>query len=118
MKKILKFGCLGTIGFAVLIVILVVIAGGASKSTGSTGQTRAVSASQNVTQANNKAANQDQSVTTSIPEATVAPTPIPSVGQDVTVDEMRWKMITAEDLGKTLKSNNQFIKDKSTSGRF
>jgi hypothetical protein len=31
---------------------------------------------------------------------------------------VRWKVIEAVDLGKTLKSDNQFVKDKTTSGRF
>jgi hypothetical protein len=56
------------------------------------------------------------------PEPTVAPAPTAApttyaLGQDVQVDEVRWKLIAAADLGTTLKSTNTFIKDKTTSGR-
>jgi hypothetical protein len=40
------------------------------------------------------------------------------VGQDVQVDEVRWKIVAAEDAGQTLKSDNEFIPAKKTSGRF
>ena len=40
------------------------------------------------------------------------------VGEDVQVDEVRWKILEASDLGKTLKAKDQFTKDKTTSGRF
>jgi len=41
-----------------------------------------------------------------------------AVGQDVQVDQVRWKITAAEDVGETLKSDNQFTPDKQTSGRF
>lgn len=41
-----------------------------------------------------------------------------TIGQDVQVDEIRWKIIEAIDQGQTLQSNNQFIDDITTSGRF
>jgi hypothetical protein len=41
-----------------------------------------------------------------------------TVGQDVIVGEVRWKVLEVKDLGKELKSDNQFIKPKTTSGRF
>lgn len=40
------------------------------------------------------------------------------LGQNVKVGEIRWKITGAKNLGQTLKSDNQFIKEKSTSGRF
>ena len=46
------------------------------------------------------------------------PTPIPGIGVDVVVGEVRWKMLTVETLGKILKSENQFIDDVTTSGIF
>lgn len=47
-----------------------------------------------------------------------SPTPAPSVGQDVLVGEVRWKMLSAEELGNQLVSNNQFIDPLMTSGKF
>ena len=48
---------------------------------------------------------------------TAAPT-AHRVGEDVRVDEVRWKVLEAADLGQTLKSDDQFVEDKTTSGRF
>lgn len=53
----------------------------------------------------------------SAPAATAAPASY-SVGQDVNVDEVRWKVVAAEDAGQTLKSDNDFIPAKKTSGRY
>lgn len=57
---------------------------------------------------------------TAVPEPTAAPTAeaLATIGQDVTVDEVRWKILSAEDLGDTLTSDNQYIDPKKTSGRF
>lgn len=44
--------------------------------------------------------------------------PAPAVGQDVLVGEVRWKILSAESLGNTLISGNQFIDDLTTSGNF
>ena len=99
-------GCLRTIGLAVVVIVglfvaLVVVVAifGPSSSTASR-----PAASNASTQAN------------AAPDATS--TPLPVVGQDVTVDQVRWKMISAENLGNVLKSGNQFTKDKKTSGVF
>lgn len=40
------------------------------------------------------------------------------VGQDVKVGDIRWKIIEAKDEGQTLNSDNEFIEDKTTSGKF
>lgn len=40
------------------------------------------------------------------------------VGEDVTVGDIRWKFLEVTDLGKELKSDNQFIESKQTSGKF
>jgi len=40
------------------------------------------------------------------------------VGDDVKVDEVRWKLIEVKDEGQTLKSGNQLVDDKKTSGKF
>ena len=54
-------------------------------------------------------------------EATTAPTKATTafrVGDDVRVADVRWKVITATDMGATLKSSNSFVKDKTTGGHF
>ena len=53
-----------------------------------------------------------------LPVATKAAPAAYGVGQDVQVDQVRWKIVAAEDAGQTLKSDNQFTPDKKTSGRF
>ena len=40
------------------------------------------------------------------------------VGEDVRVDEVRWHVLSAEDLGDTLSSDNRFVDSKTTAGRF
>lgn len=52
---------------------------------------------------------------------TVAPTTtatIAGINTDVTVNNIRYKVLSATDLGKTLKSDNQFIDSKVTSGKW
>lgn len=53
------------------------------------------------------------------PPAQDAPSPtVAAIGQDVTVGDARWKILEARDLGKELKSDNEFIKPKTTAGKF
>lgn len=40
------------------------------------------------------------------------------VGEDVTVGDIRWKFLEVTDLGNELKSDNEFIEPKKTSGKF
>lgn len=40
------------------------------------------------------------------------------VGEDVNVGDIRWKVLEVTDLGKELKSDNEFIEPKETSGKF
>ena len=40
------------------------------------------------------------------------------MGEDVRVDEVRWRVLSAEDLGNTLSSSNMFVDSKTTAGRF
>jgi hypothetical protein len=40
------------------------------------------------------------------------------MGQDVKVGDVRWKVLEARELGRELKSDNQFVESKTTSGRF
>lgn len=58
----------------------------------------------------------DAPTDTPVPEPTE--TPLPAVGQDVQVDEVRWKILSVDNLGSKIVSTNQFVKDKTTSGVF
>jgi hypothetical protein len=40
------------------------------------------------------------------------------VGDEIIVGEVRWKVLEAKTLGQELKSSNEFIKPKTTSGKF
>ena len=63
---------------------------------------------------------------TPTPEPTSTPvpptdTPAPeafTIGQDVIVGDVRWKILEAKELGQELKSDNQFIDAKTTTGKF
>lgn len=44
--------------------------------------------------------------------------PVHQVGEDVRVGDVRWKVTEVVDEGPTLTSDNQFIEDKNTSGKF
>jgi hypothetical protein len=113
MKKLGK-GCLVVIGLVVILgVIGAVLGRGSQSNTGSGG-----SATQPTAAAIQAVAQPaEQSAPTAAPAATAAPKAF-GVGEDVQVDEVRWKILEALDLGTTLKSDNQFVKDKTTSGRF
>ncbi|HJZ50524.1 MAG TPA: DUF4352 domain-containing protein [Roseiflexaceae bacterium] len=108
MKKLGK-GCLIVVGvFVVLAAIGAALRGGAPA--GSAAQPTAGA----VTGAAQPVANADP---TAAPAATTAAKAY-ALGQDVQVDQVRWNVKEATDLGNTLKSTNQFVKDKTTSGRF
>jgi hypothetical protein len=113
MKKLGK-GCLVVVGLVVILgVIGAVLGRGSQSNTGSGG-----SATQPTAAAIQAVAQPaEQSAPTAAPAATAAPKAF-GVGEDVRVDEVRWKILEALDLGTTLKSDNQFVKDKTTSGRF
>jgi len=44
--------------------------------------------------------------------------PAPGMGMEVVAGKIAWKVTSANPLGRTLKSDNQFIEDKTTSGSF
>ena len=50
-----------------------------------------------------------------VTQTAVAPA---KMGEDVRVDEVRWHVLSAEDLGDTLSSSNRFVDSKTTAGRF
>jgi hypothetical protein len=107
VKKLFK-GCLVLVGVVVVLGVIGAALG-----------TRGGSASQPTAAALPGATQPTAQEATAPPAATAAPTAqAATVGQDVRVDEVRWKVLEAEALGKQLKSTNQFIKDKTTSGQF
>lgn len=110
-----KSGCLGKIVKGVLIVIglfvaLVVIVAIIPSSKPATTTTAPAQAGK-ITVA---------PVLVATVEPTLAPTtePLPVIGQDVIVDEVRWKILSAESLGNKITDDNQFTKDLTTSGKF
>jgi hypothetical protein len=63
------------------------------------------------------------SVATSTPTPTRTPTSQPTaqqgaIGQDIFVGDVRWKILSAENRGSILTSDNQFIDDLTTPGKF
>jgi hypothetical protein len=104
MKKLLKLGCLGLLGIIVLIGVVAAL-GGRGGTTTSNPNEKPTSAP--AAQANASAS-----------EPTVASTPMPAVGQDMRVGDVRWKVLSAENMGDTLKSDDQFTKDLKTKGFF
>ncbi len=128
MKKVLKIGCLSIIGIVVLLGVLVVI-GGKSTTTTSTTQQQAVSipkpqeqptGAANAAQSTSALEPTRESEPTNAPQTTAEPQPTaaPTVGLDLRVGDVRWKVLSAENLGNILKSKNQFVKDLKTSGFF
>jgi hypothetical protein len=110
MKKLGK-GCLIVVGVVLILGIIGAVMGrGGQSNSGSAAQPTAAAI-------NAVAQPTGDTATSAAPAATEAPKDY-SVGEDVQVDEVRWKILEASDLGKTLKSKNQFVKDKTTSGRF
>lgn len=104
-------GCLRTIGLTVVVIVgllfaLVAVAAilGPPQSTRSR------------TTVDNQASVADGPAAALATE--LSPTPIPVIGQDVIVDQVRWKVISAENMGDVLESDNQFVGEKKTSGVF
>jgi hypothetical protein len=103
MRKFGK-GCLVLIGLGIVLGVIIVVLGGGGSSSESAAQPTAATL--------NAAAQPAGAAATA-----AAPTSY-RVGEDVRVDEVRWKILEATDLGNTLKSQDQFTKDKTTTGRF
>ena len=98
MIKFLRNGCLVVLGIFVLLVVVALIA--APPDTESTSSLSSTEASPG----------------TNMSAAT--PTPLPVMGNDVVVGEVRWKVLSAENLGNVLVSDNPFNDDLPTSGMF
>ena len=61
----------------------------------------------------------ESSTATPLPPDTPVPfTPMPVVGQNVLVGDVRWKILSAENLGNQLLSDNQFVDPLNTAGKF
>jgi hypothetical protein len=102
MKKLGK-GCLVIVaGFVVLVIL------GALLGRPTTPAANGIVATSQIS---------EQNATAVAEQPTAAPKTL-AIGDDVFVAEMRWNILAAEDLGDTLKSDNTFIKDLKTSGRF
>jgi hypothetical protein len=113
MKKLGK-GCLVVVGVFVVLVVLGALFGRPTASNPNTSAPTTGIVGQAV--ANNATAISEPP--TAAPEPPTAAPKVLAIGDDVLVDEMRWKILSAEDLGNTLKSDNTYIKDLKTSGRF
>ncbi|MBK9715370.1 MAG: hypothetical protein IPO81_29390 [Kouleothrix sp.] len=124
MKKFLKIGCLSIIGVVVLLGVLGALIGkSTTKTSSSTTQQQvanAASSSQSASISTAQPANMPaEPQPTAVPEpAAPQPTAVPAVGQDVRVGDVRWKVLSAENLGNTLQSKNKYIKPLKTSGYF
>jgi hypothetical protein len=106
VKKMFK-GCLVVVGLVVVLGIVGAVLGGRSGGTATQPNSAAVA----------PAATTQQSDAATSPPTEAAPQSY-TIGQDVTVDEMRWKIVSAEDLGNTLESDNQFVTERTSSGRW
>jgi len=106
MKKLGK-GCLTVVGVLVVLVVLGALFGRPTASNPIAGAPTTEIVGQAVA-----------SNATAVPEEPTAAPKALAIGDDVLVDEMRWKILSAEDLGNTLKSDNTYTKDLKTSGHF
>lgn len=100
MKKLLKAGCLSLLG---IIVFLGVLSALFSTNT-STEQPIASGES-----------NQIPSGSQNEPPE---PTALPTLGQDVIVGDVRWRIVSVENLGNLLQHDNPYIADLTTQGTF
>jgi len=105
------FGCVG--------VGLMSQTGGSEDKNGATEQVAAATSG-----AEKQAPVAKDPAATKVPKPTNTPkpeptaTPVPGIGQEVDTGAVLWVVLKAEDLGQTLKSDNQFIDSKKTEGRF
>lgn len=53
-----------------------------------------------------------------VPTSTPAPPSLPAVGVDVMAGSIRWKILSAENMGSELTSDNQFVDPKRTTGKY
>jgi hypothetical protein len=109
-------GIVGLLGLCVIIGVIANLGKGAPAQTAARPTANAP-----VAQAATSAPVAAVTAAPAAPAVTAAPTAAPqaaTVGQDVKVGDVRWKVLSAKDEGKTLKSDNQYIKDKTTAGKW
>lgn len=138
-------GCGGCLSIIVLLGIcggiVTALSGGKSSTTANTGGAAPVAVVAPTTAATptTAAAAADVPPTATIPQApteapaptaeptaaptaepTVAPTvaTLPKIGEDVKIGDVRWKFLEVKDEGNTLKADNEFIKPKTTAGKW
>lgn len=123
-------GCAKWIGFAVMGLILLAVIGAlltggddsspreaaAPRTAGSVSAPADVAVEQPAP-AEAAPPSEPEPTATEVPPAAV-PTAVPALGEDVLVVDVRWKALTAELLGNTLTSENQFIDSATTMGQF
>jgi hypothetical protein len=113
---------LGILGALVLCGVVVISSGG-NKGSGTANApvaTQAQAAPQAQPVSETAAAEQPTQAakSTNTPKPQPSPTPAPAIGSDVSVGKIGWKVTKAAAVGNTLKSDNQFVQDKTTSGMF
>lgn len=122
MKRLIKWIGIALVA-CVVVGIIGAIFGGGNKDSGTT-SAPATSQAQEAQQGRltGETTSAEQPAQTPKPTNTSkpqpSPTPLPAIGSDVMVGKIRWKVTAASVLGQVLKSNNQFIDDKTTSGKF
>ena len=119
-------GCMRWVLIAVAVVFgcgILAVIGSALQGPQQAQQTRPASSAGDSTtavpadaQANVEPAQPAEPNATATPEP--LPTPLPQIGDEVTLGELRWRVAKAENLGSELTSDNQFIEPKTTAGKF
>lgn len=115
MKRLLKVGCMGLFGVVLLLTVLALFAGPAT-------ETQVVRELQPETLETPEAQNTPEALDVSVwataapeipetpvpveptdmPTATPEPTPVPGIGQDVVVGDVRWTVLAVDTLGSVL----------------
>lgn len=104
MKKVLKYGAIAL----VVIIVLAIIGGSGDTDTSSTDEV-----------VNNQSSTRDETGDNESLTETDNEVMVYALNEDVIVeDRVRWKIISAENIGQTLQSSNQFIDDETTTGKF
>ena len=122
MKRLIKWIGIALFACVVLAIVAALLGGGKDNS----GTTTAPSTPQAQVAQEGQPTSEEASAQqpaqapkpTNTPKPQPSPTSIPAIGANVSVGKIGWKVTAASALGQTLKSNNEFIEDKTTSGKF
>ena len=124
MQNILKLGCISIFALMAIAVVIGFIANiGSSDSTESLSIAPQLATVMAPTSTPIPANEQQAATAKPASTNTPKPAPIPTarfyvIGDDVQVGDIRWRALEFQDLGNTLESDNEFIKDVTTAGRF